>query len=71
MIESELDRGAVHPLSGGTIELADDGCFGSLISLVVVFDMTTISAKQHSLRLSMKSCNRPESALNSSALAEA
>ena len=44
LIESVLDGGAVHPLVGGTIELADDGCFGSLVSLVVVFDMTTVPA---------------------------
>ena len=44
LVESVLDRGAVHPLGGGTIEFADDGCFGSVVSLVVVFDLTTVSA---------------------------
>ena len=44
LIECVLNGGAVHPLGGGTIELADDGCSGSLISLVVVFDMTGVPA---------------------------
>ena len=49
LVQSVLNRGAVHPLCGGTIELADDGCFGSLISLVVVINMTTVPAGPNQL----------------------